>query len=128
MEDMRRRPSQEQAFTLLELLITLAVVSILATLLATAIHKAADRAKATECMSNLKQHGVALHSFVQDHSVYPLVINPGFKLGIEPDHYSSLWAALTNYGLPPVVDRPPSVHDCPAAAVQKSPATNGSRR
>ena len=120
------RPKHD-GFTLLELLFTIAIIAVLATLTVSAVVKARATARTVQCLNNLKQHGVALHSFVQDHSVYPLVINPGFKLGIEPEHYSSLWVALTNYGLGPLQTTGKGVHVCPAAALQKAPQTNGSR-
>jgi prepilin-type N-terminal cleavage/methylation domain-containing protein/prepilin-type processing-associated H-X9-DG protein len=113
--------SKNGAFTLLELLVAIAIGAILSALLVTAITKASTRAKTTQCSNNLRQYGIALHSFLGDHSVFPLLVNPGSKLGIEPDHYSSVWAALTNYGLGPIPDRGPSVHICPAAEAQKLP-------
>src|SRR5687768_7765263 len=87
--DIRRN---RRGFTLTELLVSLAVLIILASLLATAVSSAKRKAQSTQCTNNLKQHGIALHSFLADHSVYPLVLNPGSRLGIEAEHYSSLWA------------------------------------
>jgi prepilin-type N-terminal cleavage/methylation domain-containing protein len=50
---MNQARSQEHAFTLLELLVALAVIAVLATLLATAVSKAKLRARAIQCSNNL---------------------------------------------------------------------------
>jgi len=67
------RIARRDAFTLTELLVVIAVIGILATLLLTAISEARVKARAAQCGNNLRQLGVALQEFVQDHAAYPLV-------------------------------------------------------
>ncbi len=56
-----------RAFTLLELLVVMAVISILAALLLPALGRARESGRATACLSNLHQIGIALQLYVQDN-------------------------------------------------------------
>jgi len=55
------------AFTLVELLVVVSIVSLLASLLLPALGKAKDTAKAIQCKSNLKQLGAGLFSYFTDY-------------------------------------------------------------
>ena len=62
-----RRRSFRRAFTLIELLVVIAIIAILAAMLLPALSKAKARAQRLQCLSQMKQLGVALHLFVSDH-------------------------------------------------------------
>ncbi|MHB8523306.1 MAG: type II secretion system protein [Limisphaerales bacterium] len=67
-----RRP----AFTIVELLVVVAIISILAALLLPALSKSKVKAKRVWCISNLKQIGLASHLFANDHNgLFPMSVS-----------------------------------------------------
>ena len=60
-------------FTLLELLVVVAIIGILASLLLPSLSKARKSAETAVCLSNLRQIGIAQQLFVSDEQKYPYV-------------------------------------------------------
>ena len=60
-----------RAFTLLELLVVLAVLGLLAALILPAVQSARETARRAECQSHFKQIGLALHSYYDAHRALP---------------------------------------------------------
>jgi prepilin-type N-terminal cleavage/methylation domain-containing protein len=61
---MRR---ERKAFTLIELLVVIAIIAILAAILFPVFAQAREKARQTQCVSNLKNVGTAIMMYVQDH-------------------------------------------------------------
>jgi prepilin-type processing-associated H-X9-DG protein len=81
------------AFTIPELLITIAIIFLLAALLLPALVGAKERGKAVICLSNFRQLGAALHMYAGDHDdAFPDNMGPeGIHASVASGEYLN-WA------------------------------------
>lgn len=85
---------QDGAFSLMELLVIIAVIGILWALLMQPISRVKKNALGIRCINNLHQLGIDLQGFVQANHVYPLYWNVDFSKGGYPEHHQSWDTAL----------------------------------
>ena len=87
-----------RAFTLVELLVVIAIIGVLVALLLPAIQAAREAARRINCVSNMKQFGIALLNYHDNLKTFPPGAVNRFGPGRSPVHvYASPHAMLMPY-------------------------------
>jgi prepilin-type N-terminal cleavage/methylation domain-containing protein/prepilin-type processing-associated H-X9-DG protein len=109
---------QRRAFTLLELLVVVAIIAILAALLLPAVQQAREAARRVQCRNHLKQIGLAIHNYHDAHSTMP----PG-RMRSLVDGAGRCYSAYAH--LLPMLDASPLYNRIDFNADPDDPAKNG---
>jgi prepilin-type N-terminal cleavage/methylation domain-containing protein len=99
MSVRRYRPKFQPGFTLIELLVVIAIIAVLIALLLPAIQKVREASQRTQCQSNMRQLGIALHSAQDAYSAMPRFAQADYP-----------WPAAVNNGTAPAGWTNGSVH------------------
>jgi prepilin-type N-terminal cleavage/methylation domain-containing protein/prepilin-type processing-associated H-X9-DG protein len=124
------------AFTLVELLVVIAIIGILVSMLLPAVQSAREAARRLECKNNLKQLGLALHTYHTAHDAFPAAAsisvpsqcssgdcrgNPIYMVllpYLEQGNIEAKYSYTQNWGTAgwtdPARDTPLSVYRCPS--------------
>ena len=116
MKRMRLCGSAKRAFTLVELLVVIAVLAILASLLLPVFSSARRKTRQAHCLNNVRQLVLTSFVYVGDNDQYPTYMHPAFSLtGIS-------WIAnFTDAKTRPLLT-------CPTALLRSPPPDSGNRQ
>ena len=92
--------SERAGFSLVEVLVTIGVISVLLGLTLPAVQMARDSAARTRCSSNLREVGLALHNYHSVHEILPPQRSGPVKgggLGNDPNRLLAWWTLILPY-------------------------------
>lgn len=113
MDTVRRLRSGKSAFTLVEMLVVIAIIGVLAALILVALSAAKLRALRLQCVNNVRQLGVIGLMYAGDNGKHPSYDDPSYPGG-------GAWMGTLN-----VAAREKGIGTCPSALLRPPIPTQG---
>lgn len=110
---------RKRGFTLIELLVVIAIIAILIALLLPAVQQAREAARRTQCKNNMKQLGIALHNYHDQHKRFPPYCVAG---GVVNQEVNRNWCYATM--ILPFLDQAPLYNQLNVGQTNLIPQTN----
>ena len=87
---------KRNAFTLIELLVVIAIIAVLASIAIPIYGNAQEKSRATQCASNLRQVGIGIQAYLNDHDddMFPKSATGGAWPKQLRDRYVTTWKAF----------------------------------
>jgi prepilin-type N-terminal cleavage/methylation domain-containing protein len=119
-DSVERDGWRRRAFTMIEVVVVIFVIGVLTALVAAGVMKAREAARGMACEANLRQIGVALHSYTSVYGTFPPGQGPGsLFVGILPQlDQQPLFDLYNNGGRTTVRAMKLAVLQCPSDGAQ----------
>ncbi len=86
-----------RGFTLIELLVIIAIIAILTSILLPVLNRAREKGRQAVCINNLKQIGLAIHMYANDHDGYLVPYNSGTAEQESSDFWFDILSGYLGY-------------------------------
>ena len=114
----------QRGFTLVELLMVIAIVAVLAALVLTAVSGVRGRSQQIQCLNNVRQLGLGLSGFVSQYGAYPLQVSSSVDRSLYPEHGNTWLSSISLEAGVPLGGAPgqtgiklsTGIWDCPSAS------------
>jgi prepilin-type N-terminal cleavage/methylation domain-containing protein len=103
--------NQKHAFTIVELLVVIAVIAILAAILLPVLSEAKARAQRTVCLNNLRQINLGIHVYADDHGDVLSLVSSNMSPSVFTDYKNWMKSYVGLHGASSPQD---AIFACPA--------------